>query len=231
MRHSRVDDFPGVFPRIRSVLSSGPVLQEDEYSSASSNRPRNDAFAYFLSGELLRAGIRVFWVDGIAKTGVSILSQADIGLEWQKKSINVECKRPRTSRSLAKRANEAYSQLSGHNGASFGIAAIDCSPYVRRPRTLIEAASGEEAYEFLAQEIESAVLPRVPKPRSASILGIGLFARVPAMIRKSRSEILAPTGKPYTNYAPYSVTGWVFFSNPSSPNGDLLKSLAEAMGP
>ena len=47
---SKVEQFPGLKEKIFHVLSSGPVLREQE--KADSNRARNDAFVYFLAGML-----------------------------------------------------------------------------------------------------------------------------------------------------------------------------------
>ena len=57
--------FPGLQARLKQACAKGPAMTEDEKTSNSSNKPRNDAFGYLMAGKFLKAGISVGTVDGI----------------------------------------------------------------------------------------------------------------------------------------------------------------------
>jgi hypothetical protein len=54
----RAAEFPGLIEKIAGVMKDGPNLQELEKASNSGNRPRNDAFVFWLA-EILEAGVEV----------------------------------------------------------------------------------------------------------------------------------------------------------------------------
>ena len=56
--------FPGLKARLAQACAKGPVMTEDEKTSNSSNKPRNDAFGYLMAGKFKKAGISVSTVDG-----------------------------------------------------------------------------------------------------------------------------------------------------------------------
>jgi hypothetical protein len=216
-----INNFPGLKQKIKAVFSGGPVLREDERPDTSSNRPRNDAFVYLLAGKLIRAGVKVIAVDGIAAQGIGCPSDVDITFDWNGSAVDIECKRPQTQKALGKRLREACQKLTGQ-----GIIAVDCSAFIRPPEKLLGADSAEEAERFLAQSMEKAVTPEAKTPLATAILGFLVFARAPAMIREGDSLIISPRGNPFTYMRPDCISTWLVISNSRSSSYDALRFMA-----
>lgn len=176
------DNFPGFKQKIKAVSSGGPILQEDEKPDISSNRPRNDAFVYLLAGKLIRAEVKVIDVDGIVVQGIICYSDVDTTFDWNGSTVNIECKRPQSLKTIGKRLKEAYQKLTNQDQQDRkGIIAIDCSTFIRPPEQLLEADSVEDANRFLAQLLKKTIIPKTCL--GATILGFLVLTRTPAMIR------------------------------------------------
>ena len=179
--NQRVDDFPGLKEKIREACQKGPFLPEHEMPSASSNRPRNDAFAYLVAGKFLSAGISVVSVDGVASRHFECKTQSDFAFVWEAKEypIAVECKRPQSIKKLTRLAKEARDQIDSSQFC--GIIAIDCSVLCRPAGTVYETSSAEGAEAEFSKRLEDHVVPKISVSGSQRILGHMLFARIPAM--------------------------------------------------
>jgi hypothetical protein len=217
--------------KIRLVFGGGPVLREDERPDNSSNRPRNDAFVYLLAGKLIKAGIDVVAVDGTVVDGSGWKSDADITLYHNGSVIDVQCKRPLSLSQMQKRVKEACRQLmKSMTGGQTGIVGLDCSAIIRPVDTLIEKDSAEDAVNFLGDLMERDIVPKARATLEPNVLGLILFARSPAMIRKGQSTILSASGIPYRRYfRPESVTSSLLVTNPRCPDSGMLKEVFEML--
>lgn len=228
----RVNDFPDLDRKIRSVFAGGPVLRENEKSANSSNRPRNDAFVYLLAGKLMKAGISVVAVDGSVVDGSGRESDADITLCLNRTLIDVQCKRPLSLSKMQKRVREACRQLmKSITSGQKGIVCLDCSAIIRPVGTLIEQDSAENAVNFLGDLMERDIVPKARATIESNVLGLILFARSPAMIRKGQSAILSASGIPYRRYfRPESISSSLIVTNPKYPNSaGMLKEVFEML--
>lgn len=221
-----VHRFPGILEKLRKCLGKGPLLQEDENPDSSTNRPRNEAFVYFLAGRLIQAGINVKAVDGILSDGADCHVDADITIEFKSSLIDVQCKRPQAERNLISRAKEAYGQIrNSPRIGQEGIIAIDCSSLIRQEGYVLESDSGESAYDYLSGLLVDTIHQKLNIQLSNKILGILLFARIPAMTRVYESMILTHQGAPFlTQFRPDSVSSFVIAFNEEYPNPELLNS-------
>lgn len=222
---ARVTEFPGLAKRMRAVFGKGPLLREEENPAASSNRPRNDAFAYLVAGRLLAAGVAVVVVDGINAHGATCSSEADVAFQWNGTFFDIECKRPRSYAALGERTAEARAQIERPSRQGrHGVIAVDCSVLVRPAGTLLESGSGAAAERLISSKLERSIVTRIESRLTNSILGFLLFARVPAMIRVRRSPILTASGEAIHDFRPDSISTWLVVSNAQYAGPDVLRA-------
>ena len=176
---TRISAFPGLEDKIRRACRQGPVLRENEKVSSSSNRPRNDAFAFVMSGKFMAAGISVTNVDGVASRSPIPAPDADFSFLWQGVAIDVECKRLQSEAQLLKRAKDARNQILRADRC--GIIAIDCSVLYRPSGTLLETDSPERAERDASRWLETNIKPQVSRSLKPNILGFILYSGFPAM--------------------------------------------------
>ena len=176
---TRVSAFPGLEDKIRRTCNQGPVLRENENVSSAANRPRNDAFAFIMSGKFMAAGICVENVDGIPSQSPIPAPAADFSFLSQGTPINVECKRLQSEAQLLKRAKEARNQIL--RSGRCGIVAIDCSALYRPSGTLLETASPETAERDVSRWLETNIEPKIRPSLTPNILGFILYSKFPAM--------------------------------------------------
>lgn len=228
---TNINNFPNLHDKIRSTFSKGPILREDEKSHTSSNKARNDAFVYLLAGKLIRGGMNVVAVDGILSKHARCHSEADITFDWNGAAIDIECKRPQTRGMVQMRVKEACRQLTKPKRLGRpGIVSLDYSAFIRCPGELIEKNSAEEADKFLAQLLEGEVTKQMVECFNSTILGLLLFARVPAMIRKGHSKILTADGIPFQRYfRPESVSSSLVVINSNSQHREVLKTVCQRL--
>lgn len=223
---THADDFPGLRERLRDVCRKGPTLREGENPSASSNRPRNDAFAYLVSGTLLRAKVSVVAVDGIYRRDFHDQSMADVTLNWASGWIDIECKRPQTESALIPRMREARRQLEEPTRKRrHGIVAIDCSVMTRPAGTLLEYEAGPTGEARVSERLQ-ALTPALDPHLTPQVLGVVLFARVAGMARVSQSPILGPADKPVSEFRPETIKSWLFVSNAQASSPKVLREIA-----
>lgn len=226
----RAAEFPGLADKMRTVLRKGPLLREQENPAGSTNRPRNDAFAYLVAGRLLAAGIPVVAVDGIPARDVTCSSEADVTFRRDAALFDIECKRPRSEAALGERTAEARAQIERPNRAGrHGVIAIDCSVLVRPAGTLLESGSGAEAEGLISRMLERSIAPKIESQMTSSLLGFLLFARVPAMIRIRRSPIVTASGESIHDFRPDSISTWLVASNAQYAGPDTLRELASRL--
>ena len=107
----RIHQFPGLKAKVQAACRKEPILTDDEKTSNSGNRPRNDLFVYLMAGKFLAAGISVDCIDGIrSRPGVEA-STADFSICWNARDINAECKRVSSPAQLPRRARDARDQI------------------------------------------------------------------------------------------------------------------------
>ena len=92
--------FPGSKAKLEQACAKGPAMTEDEKTSNSSNKPRNDAFGYLMAGKFRKAGISVNTINGICAGSGKSKSAEDFSLRWNGLDISVECKRPYSSKGV-----------------------------------------------------------------------------------------------------------------------------------
>ncbi|MFQ5963674.1 MAG: hypothetical protein ACE5KZ_05255 [Candidatus Scalinduaceae bacterium] len=227
---SHVSRFPGLKGKIKKCLGKGATLRENEKTNKF-NRPRNDAFAFLLAGNLMRANIKVIAVDGIVEQGTSCHKDADITFEWTESVIDVECKRPQTDKGLEECVKKALQQLARPSRpGQLGIIAIDCSVLIRPPGKVINVNFDERAVQRIHNILEVKIKPKVNKQLESNILGSLLFARVPRMTPTRISSILSPQGKLYIVFRPESITSILCINNPNSCNPEIFRSIYESIG-
>ena len=228
--NAHISTFPGLVERMRAVLGKGPLLREEENPATSSNRPRNDAFSYLVAGRLLAVSVSVVAVDGINARDTPCSSEADVTFRWNGTLLDIECKRPQSYAALGARTAEARAQIERPSRQGrHGVIAVDCSVLVRPAGTLLESGSGAAAESLVSRTLEGSIAPKIESRLTNSILGLLLFARVPAMIRVRRSPILTPTGEPIHDFRPDSISTWLVVSNAQYAEDDVLRSLASRL--
>jgi hypothetical protein len=222
------DRFPGLQKHLRRVCRKGPLLREGENPKESTNRPRNDAFSYIVSGTLIAAGVEVVAVEGIPQGGCDCTSEADLTFNWKGTPIDVECKRPQTADALIPRMQEACDQIAQPaRGGRLGVVALDCSPSIRAPGRLLEYEAGDSGERRISSILESAVAPMLNPHLTPAILGFILMARVPSMACLSVSPIVSARGRPFRTFRPESISSWLVVGNSSAPRRDVLREMGE----
>ena len=223
----RISDFPGLENKIRAIFKKGPTLREYERPAVSSNRPRNDAFACLVAGHLLREGVPVIAVEGILARDAECDSEADITFTSRDGFVDVECKRPQSDAALVRRTKEAHDQITRPSrGGRLGIVALDCSVLVRPPDTVLKSVSPASGESVISQQLENTLSPSVVSHLTDSILGLLLFARVPAM---TPLEIVAPGGE--SIFRPDCIVSWLVVGNSiyaGNPCHDVLRRLSNS---
>ena len=174
-----IDRFPGLKARLEQACAKGPAMTDDEKTSNSGNRPRNDAFGYLMAGKFRNAGIAVNTVDGICADSGKSNSAEDFSFRWNGLDISVECKRPYSANGFERLAKEAQRQI--RKGRRCGIIIMDCSRLARPADTVFEADSPRAGADALHRWLEKEVEPKLPRPMAKKVLGSILFARIPAM--------------------------------------------------
>jgi len=220
------DAFPGLREYLREVCRKGPTLREGEKPSASSNRPRNDAFACLVAGTLVNAGVRVVAVGGMRRTDFIGNVVADVTLSLGGSCIDLECKRPQGESGLVPLLRKARAQLEEPTRERRpGIVAIDCSAIVRPPGSLLEYESGQNP-EGQVSALLQAFPPTCDPCLTPQLLGLLLFARMAGMMRMGQSPVLSPGGRPIHEFRPETIKSWLAVSNAQAPGGNTLREIA-----
>ena len=174
-----VGRFPGLKTKLEQVCGKGPTMTEDEKTSNSSTKPRNDAFAYLMAGRFRKAGVSVSTVDGIRAGPGKAKSAEDFSIRWNGLDINVECKRAYSANGFKQLAKKAQRQIKRRRRR--GIIMMDCSRMVRPANEVFEGESPKAATDALHRRLEKEAEPKLPRPMAPKVLGAVLFARIPAM--------------------------------------------------
>ena len=175
----RIHQFTGLKGKLQTACRKGPILTDDEKTSTSSNKPRNDLFVYLMAGKFLAAGISVGSIDETCAGPGIKESTADFSFSWNALDMNGECKRVNSRAQLPRRAKDARDQIA--RSGRCGIIAIDCSVLARPSGTLLETDSPLQAENQMSRWLENNVVPQLQPSMSPKILGFVLFARIPAM--------------------------------------------------
>jgi hypothetical protein len=224
---SRADQFPGLAEKMRQLLSSGPVLREEEEPKRANNRPRNDAFVFYLAGVLRSANVQIVAIDGVLAEGESGPENADITLRSGTDLIDIQCKRPQSSNAFAPRVKEARQQI--EFSTRIGAIAIDCSAIVRPSGGVLRSTSIEAANSFIDQNLQNLAESTVMNQLRDYVLGFLLFARVPVNTIMAKSQIVSYLGEQFIYFQRESLSTWLLFNNSESKNPDLLGSVFRQM--
>ena len=218
----RIDQYPGLKAKLQTACKKGPIVTEDEKSSTSSNRPRNDVFVYLIAGKFLAASIPVSTVDGICSSSALTASTADFSFRWNTIDTNVECKRINSPAQLLKRAKDARDQILKTDRS--GIIAIDCSVIARPPDTLLETESPLQAEREMSRWLEYNIVPELQTALAPQILGFILFARIPAM---TATGILDPSEQVYRRRD--RISSILAVGNRSCSDRTILQGIAQRL--
>lgn len=211
----RADDFPGLMEKIRESLKSGPILQDDENPASSSNRPRNDAFAFFMAGRLLAAGCDVLSVDGVNRRDETRLWQGDVTIQHQGIILDVQCKRPQSAEAVNRNVDKARKQILEAASPHAGIIAIDASVIIRPKGMLLSAQSVPSTSHKLSDLIQPHAESIAVTMTFPQIAGLIWFGRLPCMITEP-SRIARPAGGHFNLTRPYTATELAVSPNRSS---------------
>ena len=218
----RIDQFPGLKTKLQTACRKGPIVTEDEKSSTSSNKARNDVFAYLMAGKFLAAGIPVSTVEGICASSGITESTVDFSFRWDPLDINVECKRISSPAQMLKRAKGARDQIL-KTGQS-GVIAIDCSLIARPLGTLLETDSPLQAEREMSGWLEYNIMPQLLVALAPQILGFILFARIPAMTATGN---LDPDGQVYRRRD--RISSILAVGNRSCSDPTILQAIAQRL--
>lgn len=218
----RVDQYSGLKAKLQTACKKGPIVTEDEKSSTSSNKPRNDVFVYLMAGKFLAASIPVSTVDGICASPDITESNADFSFRWNTLDMNVECKRINSPAQLLKRAKEARDQVLKTDRS--GVIAIDCSVIARPPDTLLETESPLQAEREMSRWLEYNIVPQLQTALAPQILGFILFATIPAM---TATGILDPGEQVYRRRD--RISSILAVGNRSCSDRTILQSIAQRL--
>ena len=218
----RVENFPGLRTKIQAACKKGPTLTDSENISSSSNKPRNDAFAYVMAGRFLAAGISVVGVDGVYLGDNIPKSTADFCFRWNDTEIDVECKRVQSQQQLLKRAKKARTQVTRIGRC--GILAIDCSVLMRPTGTMLETRSPNKAELKMSQWLENDVQPKIWPLLSPTILGVILYAKLPAM---TATGVLDEKGRFYRRCD--CISSILVIGNRAYANRSILRDIAQRL--
>ena len=215
----RAGEFPGLREKMRETCDKGPYLGKDENTAASSNRPRNDAFCFLVAGKLLDAGVSVVNVDGATSPGFRDHRLADVTFTWEKKTIDVQCKRPQSAGKLLKRATDARDQVV--RCGRRGIIAIDCSVLCRPDGAGPEVPTQRTAEDRLSIWLKTNIEPKVRPSVSPDVLGFLLFARIPAL---TPMDLVDNKGKRIQRLE--CISSWLAVGAASLRDTEVLKDIA-----
>lgn len=198
------NNFPGIRKKIRRVIENGPILPEDEIIENGDNRARNDLFVYHFAGKLIRAGIQVLSIDGIAQGNYPSISHGDIVCKFQNEEISIECKRPQKPATIGSCAWKAWRQI--QESERKGCMALDCSKAIHPTGTLFDFSNDDMACKTLLDKIEVDIIPIIWPYLTENVLGAFLVVSVPGMKKIKESTILRPNGTPFNHYTPFKVS-------------------------
>ncbi|ULA65721.1 MAG: hypothetical protein LZF86_240114 [Nitrospira sp.] len=224
----RIDEFPGLKEKISETLKSGPLIQDNENIAASSNRPRNNAFAFFVAGRLQAAGCEVLAVDGINRIGETGLWFGDVTVRHQSLVFDIQCKRPQFSDTVERNVDKARKQILSAPVPRMGIIAIDTSVIIRPRGTLLSAQSVASASRKLTDLIQPYAETLHRENVGPEIAGLIWFGGMPCMITEP-SRILRSTGERYEITRPYSAREIAVDLNHSSPHAVTLLNIGEQL--
>ena len=219
---NRIDQFPGLYVKLQTACRKGPIVTEDEESSNSSNRPRNDLFVYIVAGKFLAANISVSAVDGICRVPGYSESASDFSFHWNTGNINVECKRVISPSQLLKRAKDARDQILKSNHRC--VIAIDCSVIARPQGTLLETESPRQAEQEMSRWLEHNIVPQLLTALAPQVLGFILFVRIPAM---TATGILDPGQQVYRRRD--RISSFLAVGNYSCSDRIILQDIAQRL--
>ena len=118
-------------------------------------------------------------------------------------------------------AQRTHGTKSPESGQS-GIIAIDCSVLARPSRTLLETDSPLQAEHQMSRWLEDNVATQLQQSMSPTILGIVLFARIPAM---TATGLLDANEQPYRRRD--SISSILAVGNRACSDETILRDIAQ----
>lgn len=224
----KVEEYPGLKAKIAESFKSGPIVRENENLATSSNRPRNDAFAFLIAGRLLAAGCEVLAVDGVGRAMESTRWIGDATVRHDGIVLDVQCKRPQTIDSIQSNIEKARNQILGAACPGAGIIAIDLSVIIRPGGMFLPADNVGIASAKLSGLIQPHAEAAFDSMDCPQIAGIIWFATLPCRI-SAASRIANPAGGKYEVDRPYHAAEIAIALNSNSPHASALRSIGERL--
>lgn len=225
---SRHVDYPGLLPKIKASLASGPELPDDEVKGRSRSGARNNRFVYLLAGCLLQGGASILSIDGIGRQRHRSASLADIVIEWNQRQVPIECKRPFDLSTLVSNVKRAGKDIRNHSREK-GVVAVDCSRLVR-PKDSVPVRFGEEdALAGVERRLDRLVTEHILKRPSRYVAAVLAFARVPTFLLTGVSPVLTLSGEPHLHALSVTVDSWMPRKRDGVENADVIDAIASAL--
>ena len=162
------------------------------------------------------------WLIRCVSAALLSFMDKQVSFCWNALDINAECKRVNSPAQLPRRAKDARDQIA-RSGRS-GIIAIDCSVLARPTGTLLETDSPVRAENQVSQWLEDNVVPQLQPSLSPNILGLVLFARIPAM---TATGLLDANEQPYRRRD--CISSILAVGNRSLPDQTMLREIARKL--
>ena len=176
----RTDSFPGLKDKLRRIFEKGPVLADREITHRGNNvSPRNNGFSVLIAGLFLQAEFDLEQVEG-CKKNTKKSATADCTIKLKKEYVNVECKRLHSQKNWMSRAARAKIQIK--SARKKGIIALDCSVLIRPKETVYRSTNAVQVQKDCSTWLKQKIYPEACKLLSSKVIGIILYARIPAMI-------------------------------------------------
>ena len=221
--------FPGIDEKIRHIFKAGSVLSDQENSRTGTNRARNDAFVYVLTGKLLHLpDTEVLSVDGIQNVNFERLPQSrhDIIARILGRLIAIECKRPLSKDTLEANVKKAMKQLQTWPADRLGIVTVDVSRVLLQGYDYLHASSPRQLIDFLAVETERLLMPFARQFNKSNMGGSFGFARVPHTMPVN-SRILQIDNTPYKwQHRVNSAVSYLGIKNARCSDTEVMDHLA-----
>ncbi len=225
---SRHADYPGLLPKIKNSLTDGPLLPDDEEKGKAHTEARNNRFTYLLAGCLLKGGVPIVSIEGIARQGRGPASPSDIVVDWERRRVPIECKRPFDITTLQRNVKRAAKGIRQHS-AEKGVVAVDCSRLVRSPQTVSLRFGEEPALVAVESQLRGLVMRHVFESASKRVAGVLAFARVPTVLFTGWSPVLTSSGEPRPTVLPITVDSWMHEKREGVENADVIDMIASAL--
>ena len=178
----QVHNFPGLKSILKNIFKDGPIFAKDEKNdNAKTVHSRNNAFSVIVAGQLLNMQFEVEQVEGCPRTNTKTNFTSDCTISFNRRYINIECKRLQSLENWLKRLQKGKRQI--NRLQETGVVALDCSvPFLHEKGNVCIAAHGTNPADQFLNWLQSKIYPDGRATLSSSVIGLMLFIRVPTLI-------------------------------------------------